>query len=940
MATTTANVEVNVRGLAGLEKLQQTVKKTQDSFGGLKTAIGGLALGGAIRSALQYADSISDVSSATGIAVAGVIGFGKAVTASGGNVEKANNALIKFTLSMGDAVSGSLAAQDAFGQVGVTLDDLRNLSEQDIFAKTLEGLGKIDDLSTRAKLANDLLGKAIKGVNISQVAADYNKSVAAAQKYAHSVEKAAAVQDKLEAAVSQFKLSLLVALGPITDFISKLDSDKIDKFITALVNIGGAAVAIVGLTKAFEGMAKVIALVGGYFALFGRGATLVVAGAGTAGAALASLGKTAGITFNVLKNYAIPAWIASGSFSKLVAEIGLTFATLGKRIGFATAAFGGLGGAVATIVGGLARMAGAIAIVTTGIILINDLIDLAFDVNPIKSMGDALENLVTKYMPGVASFINSIGSALGMSESKLQKSSQIGPPKPLQEDQEKREKAERAVNDALDKQRKLIQQISVDYAAMLGNKTEQLRLELSLIGATEDQREQATLLYELDQKRVEEIDKIRKAIAALSDEQKRGGMAEEYEKQIVAVENLTAAEKVRITTTLEGLTAARQGERLRLFAIDQETAALSKLNDLNYELATGGMSAVQKGYSDIVYQQQKSAAEAIRAEEVRRGAVMDEAEKLKYMEAATKRGGQLVDIQRKITEQSRSFSAGWNKAWNEYVDNATNASKSAENIFNKAMQGMEDLIVNFVKTGKFEWKDFVNSMLEELLRSQIQQAFGQILGGLDGLFGIGGGGAKGSTANNPMYVLDVAGGGGGGGLINQALGGGKQGGAGGGGILGTIGSGIKSVVGGIGDFFGGSQQPGTGFGDEPSPGIFSSIGSGISDAVSGIGDFFGGGGGGGGGSFLGGIGDSIGDFFGGFFANGGTLGAGKFGIAGERGPEIISGPAGITPMGGSTNVTYNISAVDAASFQALLARDPSFIYALTEQGRRGYAGGR
>lgn len=42
------------------------------------------------------------------------------------------------------------------------------------------------------------------------------------------------------------------------------------------------------------------------------------------------------------------------------------------------------------------------------------------------------------------------------------------------------------------------------------------------------------------------------------------------------------------------------------------------------------------------------------------------------------------------------------------------------------------------------------------------------------------------------------------------------------------------------------------------------------------------------------------------FATGGTLGAGKWGIAGEAGPELIQGPATITPMGGGGgNVTVN-----------------------------------
>ena len=47
--------------------------------------------------------------------------------------------------------------------------------------------------------------------------------------------------------------------------------------------------------------------------------------------------------------------------------------------------------------------------------------------------------------------------------------------------------------------------------------------------------------------------------------------------------------------------------------------------------------------------------------------------------------------------------------------------------------------------------------------------------------------------------------------------------------------------------------------------------------------------------------------FGGLFADGGHLGAGKWGIAGEAGPEVISGPANITPMsGGGGETVVNI----------------------------------
>jgi len=92
-----------------------------------------------------------------------------------------------------------------------------------------------------------------------------------------------------------------------------------------------------------------------------------------------------------------------------------------------------------------------------------------------------------------------------------------------------------------------------------------------------------------------------------------------------------------------------------------------------------------------------------------------------------------------------------------------------------------------------------------------------------------------------------------------------------------------------------------------------------------------------------GAGTSTGDFFSNLFSGkkalGGGIPGGKFGIVGERGPEIVTGPANVTStkdtaamLGGGTQVTYNINAVDAQSFKQLVAADPEFIYAVTRRG--------
>ena len=95
----------------------------------------------------------------------------------------------------------------------------------------------------------------------------------------------------------------------------------------------------------------------------------------------------------------------------------------------------------------------------------------------------------------------------------------------------------------------------------------------------------------------------------------------------------------------------------------------------------------------------------------------------------------------------------------------------------------------------------------------------------------------------------------------------------------------------------------------------------------------------------GGIFGSIGKIFG--FAGGGEPPVNRPSLIGENGPELFVPKVAGTVVpngefgGGSTvnQITYNIQATDAASFKAQLARDPSFVHAVVEQGRRSTPNG-
>lgn len=74
----------------------------------------------------------------------------------------------------------------------------------------------------------------------------------------------------------------------------------------------------------------------------------------------------------------------------------------------------------------------------------------------------------------------------------------------------------------------------------------------------------------------------------------------------------------------------------------------------------------------------------------------------------------------------------------------------------------------------------------------------------------------------------------------------------------------------------------------------------------------------------------------GAFAEGGTIPAGSFGVVGEKGPEIVTGPATVTPVGGASKIEFvfpdPMSPTDAA-------RDPQIARMFVEVIRHLEAGG-
>lgn len=890
----------------GLKKIQSELKTTQDLFSKFQNAIAGIAIGGFIVNAVRMAAALDDVATASGMALQTVIGFGQAVAANGGSVEGANQAISKFAKYISSAAEGNREAQQTFQKLGISLDDLGTLSEQDLMRKTIQGLSQTNDNALRTAKGMEIFGKSFNTVDFKGVNAGLDGFIQRAGPAAAAVKAAADAEQNFATAMNTFQISLLAALEPLSKFFAALDPQAINTFVSTLVELG----KIVGLVAGTFGLFKyVIAPLG---VLRGELAALSVQGwtlKEVLGAVFGGLGGPLKSMGNDISSI--------GDAFKTTAASGMAGATALERVGIAIAGILGVG----------ARLLGWVGVLYTAFEALDFALRKAFSFD------------LSGWLDGVAAKAAKI---LGISyKTEEAKRDEAAATKKAAEEQQKQ-------TAAAEKTRAVVDTIGIAYrglvadlqkgvdAYMRGNAEvlKRLQLESELIGLTDQQRAVKQALFDVESKNSAELTRLQE----LYKEKSKSSKEEDLRllPDIVKAMDQVKASLQGQKTAVEDLivaNAARVEQENQLKALADFSGATQinnakTLRDLQHEMATSTMGAIEKKYADIARAADESARAEIDKENSRRRQLgliaMTADEEAKYY-AASKRGlAEIGAAHKKSYEQSRTWSSGWNKAWREYADDATNAAKTAENIFKKTTSGIEDAIVGLVKTGKFEWKSLLGSIAEEMLRSGIRKSMVSmfeglssgdgILGSLGKMFGLegvmGGGGGQGASANNPLYVYDIAGGGGGGGARAMSGGGQSSGGqSSGGSWWDTITEGVTgvwdSVTSGLGNVW-----------DTVSGGITSIFGDS--------------GGAGGGGDWLSGITD----LFGGFFANGGTLGAGKWGIAGENGPEMISGPATIAPLGGSTSVTYNINAVDAASFKSMIAADPGFIHAVAQQGGR------
>ena len=89
-----------------------------------------------------------------------------------------------------------------------------------------------------------------------------------------------------------------------------------------------------------------------------------------------------------------------------------------------------------------------------------------------------------------------------------------------------------------------------------------------------------------------------------------------------------------------------------------------------------------------------------------------------------------ITMARSIEETSiasqRTFTYGWERALNQFAENAYNYANMAQEVFSTLTSNMTDAINTFVDTGKFSFKDFANSVIKDLIKIQLRMQMMQL----------------------------------------------------------------------------------------------------------------------------------------------------------------------------------------------------------------------
>ena len=207
-----------------------------------------------------------------------------------------------------------------------------------------------------------------------------------------------------------------------------------------------------------------------------------------------------------------------------------------------------------------------------------------------------------------------------------------------------------------------------------------------------------------------------------------------FELQEGKLGKLTEAQKKRLLgmaaelDTLNKIKKANEDDlKLAAFKAAQATGTQTTQDGFDQELAGIGMGdkARDRMRADLALRQKYAADLASLNEQRNTGQISPELYASETKVLQDELGKRLAAQQTyfsQVDAAQSDWSNGASDALQDYVNQAADVAGQTKQLFTSAFSGLEDGIVDFVKTGKLSFKDMADSIIEDLIRIQVRQA--------------------------------------------------------------------------------------------------------------------------------------------------------------------------------------------------------------------------
>ena len=267
----------------------------------LRGTLATIGLGAFALSAIKSADEVDALSKATDISIAKLLEFKTAMQQNGMEAADAGKSITSFYGNITEANQGSDKMQETFAKLGVSLKDLKSLSESDLLDKTIRGFENIKDPAEKSATAVSLFGKGFKTGDMAGMAQSLDDLRGKYEEQERSITAAADAVDKFEGIINTLKIAVVQALEPLLSYFKVLDDGQVNvgelstriRQLGVIIGAYFAGSAILGAVKGVMALAGAFRALGVAQAFASAGVTLI-AGAAAALAAGVALDKIMG----------------------------------------------------------------------------------------------------------------------------------------------------------------------------------------------------------------------------------------------------------------------------------------------------------------------------------------------------------------------------------------------------------------------------------------------------------------------------------------------------------------------------------------------------------------------------------------------------------------------------------------------------------------------